>query len=351
MSTTAPDSAPEVAALPGAISRDAEGWVTASPPRAADVLRRVFGFPSLLLHHRDLVMTSVKRELQARFTGTVLGMAWPLVTPVFLFLVYYFIFTKLLAVKFGELPEEQKNAMGVFMFIGILVWTAFGDALIRCCSSILDNGNLIKKLVFPAELLPLNIVLVNAVTMGFGIAIYLLVVVVSNAFMEVPFWYLPDPRMLLWIPVLLFLQCLFTFGVGLILSTLQVFLRDTLQILGTVVTVWMFVTPIFWTPELVMGPQLARLRSENPGVEDAALMAQTQIAPFLDFILINPMQHIVLAWRHVLMRAEPAMIFEESLLAPDLVGSILTFTVWSLGVYAVGYAFFVLAQRRFADEV
>ena len=139
--------------------------------------------------------------------------------------------------------------------------------------------------------------------------------------------------------------------VGLILSTLQVFLRDTLQVLGVVVTVWMFVTPIFWTPELVMGPQMVKLREANPGVEDTVLMAQTEIAPFLDVIQANPMQHIVLAWRHVLMRAEPAMIFEESLLAPDLVGSILTFAVWSLGVYAVGYAFFVLAQRRFADEV
>lgn len=345
MSTSASDPTPEVAALPGAISRDAEGWVTASPPRGVDVVRRVLGFPGLLIHHRDLVVTSVKRELQARFTGTVLGLAWPLVTPVFLFLVYYFIFTKLLAVKFGELPEEQKSAMGVFMFVGILVWTAFGDALIRCCSAILDNGNLIKKLVFPAELLPLNIVLVNAVTMMFGMAVYLAAVVFT------PIWYAPDPLMLLWVPVLLLLQCLFTFGLGLILSTLQVFLRDTLQVLGVAVTVWMFLTPIFWTPELVMGPELAQLELDNPGVPRDELVAQTEIAPYLGFIHANPMQHIVLAWRYVLMRAEPALIFEQSVLAPDLVGSIVTFALWSVGVFAIGYAFFVMAQRRFADEV
>ena len=293
------------------------------------------GFPRMLFVHRDLVVTSVKRELRARFTGTVLYLAWPLVTPVLLFLVYYFIFTKLLAVKFGELPPEQKTAMGVFMFVGVLIWTAFGDGLIRCCSVIVDNGNLIKKLVFPAEVLPLNVVLVNLITMLFGVAVYLLAVTVT------PVWYTPDPLALCWIPLLLVLQALFTYGVGMILATLQVFLRDTIQMLTVAVTVWMFVTPIFWTPELIILPHLA---------EGKPLETST-IYPYLGVIEANPMFHLVYAWREVLMRAEPASIFSESVLAPSMGRSVAIFGVWSVVVFAIGYAFFILAQRRFADEV
>ena len=79
------------------LQRDAEGWITARPVRGREVVGRLIGLPVLLWRHRDLITTSVKRDLGARFTGTILGWIWPLLHPLFLFLAYYFIFTKLLA--------------------------------------------------------------------------------------------------------------------------------------------------------------------------------------------------------------------------------------------------------------
>jgi len=294
-------------------------WVTAQPPKAADVVRKLVTFPKLCLDHRDLIRTSVKRELQARFTGTALGWAWPLLQPLLLFLVYYFIFTKLLGIKFeGTLPPGQEAAFGIFMFVGVVVWAALSDSILRGCGAIVENGNLIKKLAFPSEVLPLNVVMVSMVTMLFAVAMFVVATVAT------PIWQAPGV-MLLWVPVLVLVQAVFTLGIVLFLSALQVFLRDTIQVMGVVTTVWMFLTPIFWTPEIV-----------DPEV----------IGPYLWIVELNPMFHIVYAWRVVLMSSEPAISFHH-----DFGTSLLVYSAWALGAFVVGYAFFVLCQRRFADEV
>ena len=101
-----------------------DGWVTARPPRAKEVVRRILGLPGLIHAHKDLVTSGVKRDLEARFKGTVLSWAWPLVHPLFLFAVYYFIFTELLQFKMPDLPDSQRSAMGIYMFTGVLAWAA-----------------------------------------------------------------------------------------------------------------------------------------------------------------------------------------------------------------------------------
>jgi ABC-type polysaccharide/polyol phosphate export permease len=299
-----------VAPAPGA-------WVTAQAPKAVEIVRRIVGFPALCFAHRDLIRTSVRRELQARFTGTTLGWLWPLLHPLLLFGIYYFIFTKLLSFKFPDLPESQKFAFGIYMFVGVLAWTAVAESLNRGAGVILENGNLIKKLAFPSEVLPLNVVLVSLVTMVLGIVTYCAMVTVTSV------WTAPGP-MLVWVPVLVAVQGVFLLGLALFLSALQVFLRDTLQVVGVVSTVWMFVTPIFWAEELV----------------------KPDIDPYLWVVHANPMYHLVYAWRVVLMSSEPERFFTD-----DFGASLAIFSAWALGAFVCGYAFFILCQRRFADEV
>jgi ABC-type polysaccharide/polyol phosphate export permease len=303
------------------------GWVTARPPRATEVLQRVLRLPRLLLDHKDLVTSGVKRDLEARFQGTVLSWAWPLVHPLFLFAVYYFIFTELLQFKMPDLPEDQEAAMGVYMFTGVLAWAAFAESLSRGTSVIIDNGNLIKKLAFPSELLPLNVTLVGLTTMLFAVTVFLLGCLLT------PIWPAPGWAVL-WLPVILLLQGLFTYGLVLLTSTLQVFLRDTSQLVGILSSVWMFTTPLFWVPELM-----------RSGVRE-----------YMPLIRANPLYHLIQAWRGALMGdlAVPANEF----VAGGPVTSVsavpqhlAVFAVWAVGAYVVGYGFFVLSQRRFADEV
>ena len=306
---------------------ESEGWVSARPRRARQVLERLWHFPRLLVQYRDLVTTSLRRDLQARFQGTVLGWGWPLVQPLFLFAVYYFIFTELLQFRMPDLPPEQRAGMGVYMFCGVVAWSALAESLTRGTNAIVENGNLIKKLAFPSELLPLNVVLTSLVTMLFALLVFLLA-----AFLT-PIW--PRPGVaLLWLPLIVLLQALFTYGLVLFFSTLQVFLRDTLQVVGLATTVWMFVTPIFWVPE-AMGPSVLR---------------------YLPLIRANPAFHLIRAWRGVLMGdvvlpASEHIAGGHAVSVAAVPAHLALFALWALGAYALGYVFFVLAQRRFADEV
>jgi ABC-type polysaccharide/polyol phosphate export permease len=304
-------------------------WITPRPARGLEVLQRLVGLPWLIAGHRDLVLTTLKRDLTARFQGTLLGWAWPVLQPLLLFAIYYFIFTQLLGQRMPELPEDQQAGMGVYMFCAMIAWGAFAESLGRGTSVIVDNGNLIKKLAFPSELLPLNVVLASLVMMMFGVVIFI-------AVCFTPVWPAPGPA-LLWIPVIVLLQGLFTYGLVLLLSTLHVFLRDTAQLVGMATTVWMFLTPVFWVPELLtMGPGGASVEQH------------------LGLIRANPAYHLVAAWRGALM-GDVNLVVNGVQLSPVSVaaipGHLAVFGLWAVGAYVLGYAFFVHSQRRFADEV
>lgn len=300
-------------------------WVTPRPTRPLEALQRLLGLPGMVRSNIDLVRTTLRRDLTARFQGTLLGWAWPALQPLVMFAVYYFIFSKLLNVKMPGLPEEQKAGMGVYMFCGMIVWAMLAESLLRGTSVIVDNGNLIKKLAFPSELLPLNVVLASLVMMLFALAIFLLGT-----------WFTPvwpaQTWSLLWIPVLLVVQGFFVYGLVLLSATLQVFLRDTSQIIGMITNVWMFLTPIFWIPELL----------------------GDDIEPYRPLIESNPTYHMIAAWRGALM-GDVVIPMGERILTPVSTAAIPwhlgVFSLWTLGVYAFGYGFFVFSQRRFADEV
>ncbi len=109
-----------------------------------------------LFRYRGLIWSLVTRDLKARYRGSVLGFFWSFVNPLLLLLIYSFIFTKVL-------PNETKGVQpyGVFMFCGILPWTWFATSLTDASGSLIAGGNLIKKVLFPAEVLPLVSVLAN----------------------------------------------------------------------------------------------------------------------------------------------------------------------------------------------
>jgi lipopolysaccharide transport system permease protein len=254
------------------------------------------------------------------------------VYPVFMFAVYYFIFAELLQLKFGGLPEHYKPAMGIYMFVGVLVWTGFAEGLMRAGGVIVDNGNLIKKLAFPTDLLPFNAVLVAKTTMLFGVGVFVVVLWASVLGRDAGFWEhglwpsAPGVR-LLWVPVLVAVQLLFTYGLGLLLSTLQVFLRDTMHLMGILVLTWMFITPVFWV------------------ASDKVIAG---IEQHMGALAINPMFHLMNCWRDVLMVGRPAALFESQ---PSFLHSLGVFSLWAVGAFLVGYLFFLRSQRRFADEV
>ena len=187
-------------------------WIVAGRPRTWQSLARLAAWPKVVWSRRELLATSVRRELQARFRGTLLGFAWVLLQPLVQFAIYAFIFTELLGLKLGTGSGVPAGTMGVYMFTGTLVWSSFADAVQRSTGCILEHRTLVQKVRFDAQLLPLQVVLSSLVTFGAGLIAYLTYTGVTSA------WQFPGVSLLLWGPLLLGLQLLLTLRLGLGLS-------------------------------------------------------------------------------------------------------------------------------------
>ncbi|MDP6368794.1 MAG: ABC transporter permease [Planctomycetota bacterium] len=301
---------------PGAERGGEDGWV--GPPRRGGMWGSLSAWPGVLLGYRDLIRTCVWRDLRQRFQGSALGVLWPLVHPLFLFGIYYFVFAELLGLRMpGALPGAGA-ALGLWMFTGTLVWTSFADSVQRSTSCLVDQRNLLGKLAFPSQLLPLNIVLANLATLCVA-ALSLLFVTALTGVWVTPRWEL------LYLPAIILAQALFTSGLGLLLAALHVFLRDTQQLVAITLGLAMFLTPVFWVPSA----------AAIPGIER-----------WLHLVELNPMHHLLQAWRGVLMAGEPQFCFTASLSS-----SLATFSLWGVCLFILGHGIFRSLQHRFADEI
>ena len=186
-----------------------------------------------LFRYRGLIQSLVARELKARYRGSFLGFFWSFVNPLLLLLIYSFVFTTVMP---NNVPGVQPYAL--FMFCGILPWNWFSTSLSDASNSLIAGGNLIKKVLFPAEVLPLVSVLTNMVHFFLGLPILIVFLVIYR--------HLPNPLNLLWFPVAVLVQLLFTSALALIVSALAVHFRDVRDILANLLTLWFFATPIIY---------------------------------------------------------------------------------------------------------
>jgi ABC-type polysaccharide/polyol phosphate export permease len=186
-----------------------------------------------LPRYRGLIQTLVARELKARYRGSVLGFVWSFVNPLLLLTIYSFIFTAILPAD-KNLPTPYP----LFMFCGLLPWTWFTASLTESTNSLIAGGSLIKKVLFPAEVLPIVTVFANLVHFLLGLPILV-------AFL-IGYGHYPVPIHLLWFPVIVLVQLVLSIGLGLALSALTVHFRDIRDILANVITLWFFATPIIY---------------------------------------------------------------------------------------------------------
>src|SRR5205085_3879285 len=189
---------------------------------------------SQLIRYRGLIQSLVARELKARYRGSVLGFLWSFINPLLLLSIYSFVFTTIM-----QNNDSRTRPFAVFAFCGLLPWTWFAASLTEATSSLITGGNLIKKVLFPAEVLPIVSVLANMVH-------FLLGLLILAAFM-IGFRHYPNPAALPWFPVVIVVQLIFTLGLALGLSALTVHFRDVRDLLANVLTLWFFATPIIYS--------------------------------------------------------------------------------------------------------
>ena len=210
-----------------------------------------------LWRHRALVGVLVTREVKARYRGSVLGFFWSLLNPLLMLAVYTLVFQLLLP---NRSPSTSPYAL--FLFCGLLPWNWLSSAITDAASSLLTHGALLRKILFPAEVLPAVAVLAQGVHFLLALPVLLAALVAGalGAFgTNVPLGW-----PLLQVIPLLVLQGLLLLGIGLFLAALTVHFRDVKDLLQTVLSVLFFATPILYTLNDLPKTKLTRLLALNP---------------------------------------------------------------------------------------
>src|SRR3954467_9207703 len=263
-----------------------------------------------LVRYRGLIQSLVTRELKARYRGSVLGFFWSFINPLLLLLVYSFVFTFVMPAS----KDPRITPYALFMFCGILPWTWFASSLNESAGVLISGGNLIKKVLFPAEILPIVSVLANMIHFFFGLPIlagFLL------------YYHRPlNASELALFPLVVFVQLILTLGFALILSALTVHFRDIRDILSNLLTFWFFATPIIYPYFIFEDPA-------KPPMWQAKLLK------------LNPFTHLAISYQEILFFDGPVGHLRWLL----LLGAISI--VWFL----FGYFVFDRLRDTFAEEV
>ena len=204
-----------------------------------------------LFRYRGLIQSLVSRELKARYRGSFLGFFWSFVNPLLLLAIYSFVFSTIM-----KSDDVRTQPYAVFMFCGILPWTWFSASLLEGSGSLIAGGNLIKKVLFPAEVLPIVAVLSNMVHFFLGLPILAGFMIYNH--------HVPVAANLAWFPLIVLVQLIFTVGCVLVLSALTVHFRDLKDLLANLLTLWFFATPIIYPYFREGVSQYSKIFKPNP---------------------------------------------------------------------------------------
>ncbi|UCF35984.1 MAG: ABC transporter permease [Acidobacteriota bacterium] len=191
-----------------------------------------------LFHQRQFLRTLIVRDLKSRYVGSLIGFFWSVIHPLVLLISYTFVFQIILKVR--PLTPATDN-FAVFVFCAILPWLYFQETVTRSCGCVVDQSVLIKKTLFPSEILPVSLAFSNLVAHVIGLAILMVLLL----------WYGLLTWTVVFVPVYLVALMLLALGLGWLVAALQVFLRDTIQVLSVVMVFWFWFTPIFYSVEQV----------------------------------------------------------------------------------------------------
>lgn len=264
-----------------------------------------------LYRARELTANLVKRDLKVRHRGTFLGMLWSLTTPLLFVGLYWFIFTFIF--RAGDIQDATRSngtvvPFALYFFGGLVIWNLFATAVGGSTGSVIGSGYLLGKVYFPRAILPLSTVLSSVVTFGFELSV---LVVATLIFAGLP------GLQVLWLPVILVVVTVLSFGLALILSAVTVFLRDMAHFIGVFLQLWFWGTPIIYSLHIL---------DDRPGL--------------VRLIELNPMTGIVVSFRNVVLLNRPP---DLKLLAYD--------AAVALVCLAVGTKLFGRWQRQFAEIV
>ena len=252
-----------------------------------------------IYEYRLMIYSLVKRDLRGKYKGSVLGFMWTFVNPLLQLLVYNMVFS--IIMKAGV------DKFYLYLFVGLIPWLFFSAAITGGSTSIIAQKDLIKKIRFPREIIPISFVTSQFVNMLLSFIVVILVSVISGV--------RPTVGGLLCLPVIMLVEYIMALGIALISSSLTVYFRDLEHILAIVAMAWLYATPICYPETMVPEKYLSLYR-------------------------LNPVTPIVNAYRDVLYYGR----------TPDLTTLLMAIGIGLITVF-IGVLVFGRLQRRFAEEL
>ena len=252
-----------------------------------------------LYSYREMIFGMVRRDLRGRYKASILGFLWTFVNPLLQLVVYTIVFSTFLRFDIDKYY--------IFLFVGLVPWNFFGGCVSSGCACVIANKEMVKKIYFPREVLPISFVLTNFVNM-------LLVFIVIFAVLAVTGFGF-NFAALLYLPLVMVIELLMATGVTMINSALTVYFRDLEHILGIITMLWMYLTPVFYLMEQI--PEKYR-----------------------SILYINPMTSIIQAYRQILYYK----------VLPDT-GTLLNAVLFGIGTLIFGGFVFGRLKKHFAEEL
>ena len=251
-----------------------------------------------LYHYRELLKTNVKKDIRGKYKGSFLGILWSFINPLLQVLVYALVFPYIMKV-------ETENYL-IFLICGIIPWTWFVTSISQGTTSITNNANLIKKVYFPREILPISVVTSGLINFLISCLIILIFVLLGGLGIS---WHL------IFLPFIIIIQYLFTLALIFVLSAINVYVKDVEYIVSFIINMLFYATPILYTTEMFSGPILWIFR-------------------------LNPLAHLINAYRDVFYVHH----------IPNLVNLGILLGV-SILLVVICYIIFKKLEKRFAEEV
>lgn len=252
-----------------------------------------------LFAYRQMVFSLVKRDLRGRYKGSVLGFLWTFINPLMQMLVYTLVFSVIM--------KSNIEKYYLFLFVALVPWMFFSASLTSGSESVISSSDIIRKIYFPREVLPISYVTTAFVNMLLSFIVIFAVIIISGHGI--------NPIALLALPFVMIVEYFLALGIALLSSALTVYFRDLAYILGIIAMMWQFLTPVMYSSDIVPD----RLR------------------PLWN---LNPMTPVVEAYRDILYYKQ----------IPDFT-TLMQAVILGIVVCVVGYMVFRRLQKGFAEEL
>lgn len=258
-----------------------------------------------LYNYRELIKTSVKKDIGGKYKHSFLGVLWSFINPLLQIAVYAIIFPLIMR------DSSAYKDYTVFMVCGLIPWSYFSTVLNRSSFVMIENGNILKKVYFPREILPLSLVVSETVN-------FLISCLIIVAFIFIRGFGIS--KYALFFPVILLVQFVMLLGIALILSSVTVYFRDLQHFVGVLLQLFFYATPIVYSVETIQNSSIG--------------------GKFLWVLKCNPMTYIIEGYRDI--------FYNQTM--PDLKALGIIFLI-SIANLLVGYAIFYKLQKKFAEEL